>query len=238
MEEIRRYNQGDVILVQDEDTRGYVYLILTGYCEVVHHDGNQPLGIAKLQAGDIVGEMAVITGRGFRNASVVAASPATLCLISEDTFKAFIDAENFRDSLITRWQLRPYMKSLPQFSDIESTSLELAGSIADIVHLKAAESLEADKKSWYIVSKGEGMFGGINCGAGMEFGWRPLGLEVQGMLTANTSMDIVKFSKKEFDQMRLRLPAMNYSLRKYRVSQNDPEVNWLLGVVSTEGTIQ
>lgn len=72
----------------------------------------------------------------------------------------------------------------------------------------------------------------------MEFGWRPLGLEVQGMLTANTSMDIVKFSKKEFDQMRLRLPAMNYSLRKYRVSQNDPEVNWLLGVVSTEGTIQ
>lgn len=146
MEEIRRYNHGDVILVQDEDTRGYVYLILTGYCEVVHHDGNQPLGIAKLQAGDIVGEMAVITGRGFRNASVVAASPATLCLISEDTFKAFIDAENFRDSLITRWQLRPYMKSLPQFSDIESTSLELAGSIADIVHLKAAESLEADKK--------------------------------------------------------------------------------------------
>jgi len=32
--------------------------------------------------------------------------------------------------------------------------------------------------------------------AGMEFRWRPLGLQVQGTLTANTSMDIVKFSKK------------------------------------------
>ncbi|CAN0334984.1 unnamed protein product, partial [Chrysoparadoxa australica] len=159
-EELRRYNQGDVILVQDEDTRGYVYLILTGYCEVVQHDGTSSSTVAKLQAGDILGEMAVITGRGFRNASVVAASPATLCLISEDTFKAFIEAENFRDSLITRWKLRPYLKALPQFSEMESTSLELAGSIADIVHIKANDSLQADKKHWYIISRGTGYFEG------------------------------------------------------------------------------
>jgi len=38
-EEIRRYNADDVILVQDTSTRGYVYLILTGYCNVVRHDG-------------------------------------------------------------------------------------------------------------------------------------------------------------------------------------------------------
>lgn len=232
-EEIRRYNQGDVILVQDEDTRGYVYLILTGYCEVVQHDGTSSSTVAKLQAGDILGEMAVITGSGFRNASVVAASPATLCLISEDTFKAFIEAENFRDSLITRWKLRPYLKALPQFSEMESTSLELAGSIADIVHIEANDSLQTDKKHWYIVSRGAGYFEGVSCSAGMEFGWRPLTTAKKGMLTASSDMELVRFDKEEFDQMRLSLPAMNYSIRKYRVTQKDPRVNWLLGKVST-----
>ncbi|MEQ9022074.1 MAG: cyclic nucleotide-binding domain-containing protein, partial [Pseudomonadales bacterium] len=220
-EEIRRYNQGDVILVQDEDTRGYVYLILTGYCEVVQHDGTSSSTVAKLQAGDILGEMAVITGRGFRNASVVAASPATLCLISEDTFKAFIEAENFRDSLITRWKLRPYLKALPQFSEMESTSLELAGSIADIVHIKANDSLQADKKHWYIISRGAGYFEGVSCSAGMELGWRPLTTAKKGMLTASSDMELVRFDKEEFDEMRLSLPAMNYSIRKYRVAQKD-----------------
>lgn len=42
-EEIRRYNADDVILVQDATTRGTVYLILTGYCDVVRHDGLKPL---------------------------------------------------------------------------------------------------------------------------------------------------------------------------------------------------
>jgi CRP-like cAMP-binding protein len=232
-EEIRRYNQGDVILVQDEDTRGYVYLILTGYCEVVRHDGHASETVAKLQAGDIVGEMAVITGRGIRNASVVAASPATLCLISEDTFKAFIDAENFRDNLITRWQLRPYLKALPQFSEMESTSLEAAGSIADIVHLNPGDVLEVDNEHWYIVSSGKGSFEVAPCGVGTEFGWRPLSTSVQGAMTASTKMDITKFRKTEFEHLRLRLPAMNFSIRKYRVKQKDPAVNWLLGKVST-----
>ena len=34
-EEIRKYNSDDVIIVQDAETRGFVYLILTGYCDVV-----------------------------------------------------------------------------------------------------------------------------------------------------------------------------------------------------------
>ena len=38
-EEIRKYNADDVIIVQKAETKGFVYLILTGYCEVVQHDG-------------------------------------------------------------------------------------------------------------------------------------------------------------------------------------------------------
>lgn len=34
-EEIRRYNAGDVIIVHEAKSLGNVFLILTGYCEVV-----------------------------------------------------------------------------------------------------------------------------------------------------------------------------------------------------------
>lgn len=106
-EEIRRYNADDVILVQDTNTKGYVYLILTGYCGVVRHDGLQLHNEAELQAGDILGEMAVITGAGTRNASVIAKSPVTLCVFSEETFKSFIVAEGFQERLLQQWSLRP-----------------------------------------------------------------------------------------------------------------------------------
>jgi hypothetical protein len=94
-EEIRRYNQDDVIIVQGADTRGYVYLILTGYCDVIRHDNAKYKTVARLQAGDIIGEMAVITGTGTRNASVVATSPVTICVFAEEIFGAFIRAEGF-----------------------------------------------------------------------------------------------------------------------------------------------
>ncbi|HTQ99824.1 MAG TPA: cyclic nucleotide-binding domain-containing protein, partial [Candidatus Acidoferrum sp.] len=77
-EEIRRYNTGDVLMVQESRSRGYVFLILTGYCEVVVSDGSNLQSIAQLQAGEIIGEMAVVTGSRRRNASVVASSPVTV----------------------------------------------------------------------------------------------------------------------------------------------------------------
>src|SRR5690606_24871259 len=95
-EEIRRYNTGDVIMVQESRTRGYVFLILTGYCEVVVREGEKFQTAAQLQAGEIIGEMAAITGTRKRNASIVASSPVTLCVFPEDTFEAFIASEGHR----------------------------------------------------------------------------------------------------------------------------------------------
>ena len=71
-EEIRRYSCNDAILVQNTTTCRYVYLILAGSYEVGLNDVSQPHKEVKLQAGDILGEIAVITGRGTGNASVVA----------------------------------------------------------------------------------------------------------------------------------------------------------------------
>ena len=75
-EAVRRYNADDVIIIQDAETRGFVYLILTGYCDVVLHDGKQFHTVAALQAGDIIAEMAIISGASTRNAKVVARTPS------------------------------------------------------------------------------------------------------------------------------------------------------------------
>jgi hypothetical protein len=76
-QEFYRYNSEDVIIVQEAATHGSVYLILTGYCEVVRVENDKRETVAMLQAGDIIGEMAVLTGTGIRNASVVARTPVT-----------------------------------------------------------------------------------------------------------------------------------------------------------------
>ena len=147
-EEIRRYNADDVILVQDATTRGFVYLILTGYCEVVRHDGQQLHYEASLQAGDILGEMAVITGIGTRNASVIAKTPVTLCVFAEETFKSFIFAEGFQDKLLMQWAMRPMVSKQPQFQDLSSTVLEKLCKMGETRSLRRNESLELTPDFW------------------------------------------------------------------------------------------
>lgn len=153
-EEIRRYNADDVIIVQDAETRGFVYLILTGYCDVAHHDGKQFHTVASLQAGDIIGEMAIISGVGTRNASVVARTPVTVCVFAEETFAAFIETEGFRDKLLNRWALRPVVKHLPQFHEMTSTVLEKIDNISRFEYLDKGDARRFDESAWYILSEG------------------------------------------------------------------------------------
>lgn len=230
-EEIRRYNQGDVIIVQDTDTHGYVYLVLTGYCEVVRHDGQKPITVAKLQAGDIVGEMAVITGRGTRNASVVAASPATVCVFSEETFRSFISIEGFADKLITRWEIRPAIKSLPQFSELASTAKERVGTAAEIISVAAGDTYQTDNQHWYIFENGEASSNAGSIAPGDEFGWCPLADENIETIHCSADTKIVRFDKQSFEKLRLEVPNLNYSLRKYRACNSAEDVSWQLDEV-------
>lgn len=231
-EEIRRYNQGDVIIVQDSDTHGYVYLVLTGYCDVVRHDGQQSITVAKLQAGDIVGEMAVITGKGTRNASVVATSPATVCVFSEETFRSFISIEGFADKLVTRWEIRPAIKALPQFAELASTAKERVGTIAEILSVMAGESFQADDEHWYILDSGEARVGDAGIQVGEEFGWRPFADNRLEQIHCSSDCKFVKFAKNNFESLRLEVPNLNYGLRKYRMCQASHDVEWRLGRVS------
>ncbi|MEM7362523.1 MAG: cyclic nucleotide-binding domain-containing protein [Pseudomonadota bacterium] len=231
-EEVRRYNQGDVIIAQGAQTKGYVYLILTGYCDVVQHDGSEPQKLAQLQAGDIMGEMASVTGEGVRNASVVAASPTTVCLFAEETFSAFIQGEEFSDHLLTRWKIRPLINQLPMFTELSSTAVEQLSNIAQFEYLDVDDRRIFDDNHWHLLVEGEVSDGDVNLGFGSEFGWLPFGGEQAGAVTCLTDSKFIRFRKETFERIRLEIPQVNYLLRKYRVTTDSPHVDWLVSAVS------
>ena len=230
--EIRRYNTDDVILVQDAHSSDYVYLMLTGYCEVVQHNGEYLRSIAQLQAGDVVGEMATINGKGVRNASVVSRTPATVCVFSEKNFNAFITGQCMRDKLRDRWALRPVLRSIPCFSDLTSTVLLKISFIGSQVFLKSGESLNCTD-GWYLLTGGE-----IKTKNGTtityrptevnEFGWRPFANQEIDSLEVTTDAQLVFFDRNQFEQTIDQIPQLNYYLRKFRGEQSFQPVDWQL----------
>ncbi|MEX0965505.1 MAG: cyclic nucleotide-binding domain-containing protein [Pseudohongiellaceae bacterium] len=230
-EEIRRYNADDVILVQDATTRGYVYLILTGYCDVVRHDGLRLSKDAELQAGDILGEMAVITGSGTRNASVIAKTPVTLCVFSEETFKSFIVAEGFQDKLIQQWSLRPAISRQPQFKNMTSTVLEKLCHIAESKILHEGDSFELSEYTWCLLAGGEASLNGRSMYRDEDYGARPFADSNGGPITSKEGCTLILFDARRLDRLRMRTPQLNYYLRKLRGEELNQQVSWKLGMV-------
>ena len=232
-EEVRRYNKGDVIMVQEERSRGFVYLILTGYCDVVVFDGEDFQTIASLQAGEIIGEMAVVTGTFKRNASVVASSPVSVMVFSEENFNEFVVREGYRDMLINRWGIRTALRMLPQFAELISTVLEKISTIGEDIRLAAGESLQVDDTHWHVFANGSATFEGRKVVAGEELGFKPFTTAVTGTLSAQADCRVIRFPREGTLALLAGTPQLNYMLRKYRVSRNDPSVDWLRGPVTT-----
>ena len=230
-EEIRRYNTDDVILVQDSSTRGYVYLILTGYADVVQHDGKQLHLEAKLQAGDILGEMVVITGAGTRNASVVAKTPVTLCVFAEETFKSFIVAEGFQDKLLKQWSFRPAIARQPQFNQLSSTVYEKLSQIAEAKSLEAGDAFELTETHWCLLSEGNATLNGQSMSPYEDYGRRPFAAAITGPVTSRDGAKLLMINFRRLDSLRLECPQLNYYLRKMRMKDSNQLVDWRLGKV-------
>lgn len=233
-DQVRRYNKGDVILVQEERTRGYVYLILTGYCDVVMFDGTEFQAVASLQAGEIIGEMAIVTGTLKRNASVVASSPVTVMVFSEENFNDFVVREGFRDKLLKRWEMRTELKKLPQFSELISTVLEKVSALSEVEVIAAGQERTIDDDHWYILDSGKASFEGIPLTVGDELGIRPFSSKIMGKLKTETECRFIRFSIQPLSSLLQGTPQLNYLLRKYRISENDPAVDWWRGAVTTK----
>ena len=230
-EEIRRYNAGDVLMVQESKSRGYVFLILTGYCEVVLSDGESHSSIAQLQAGEIIGEMAVVTGSRKRNASVVASSPVTVCVFSEEIFNAFIQSEGHRDKLLKRWELRLLLRQLPEFKALVSTVLEKLANVGTTLSLAAGESLMPRADTWYLQVEGAGSYRDVTGMSQVELGYRPLATPMLEKFTAEQDTRFILVAKSKADEFIETVPQFNYLMRKYRIDQGQHDAAWLLGAV-------
>ena len=237
-QEIYRYNTEDVIIVQETESHGSVYLILTGYCEVVRVMEDNRETVALLQAGDVIGEMAILTGTGIRNASVIARTPVTVCVFAEETFRSFIRYSGLQAILENRWLLRPVIKLLPQFAEISATVTDKIARIAEWQVIENGTTRQLEDTHMYIFVEGSGSIAGEDGGEetivnGTELGWRPYTENHVVEMTATTDCGLIAIEAGAYQQLLLSAPQLNYQTRKRLSLESDNEVEWLLGEVPT-----
>ena len=235
-QEIYRYNTEDVIIVQDSDTHGNVYLILTGYCEVMHYDGEKRHSVASLQAGDVIGEMAILTGSRVRNASVVARTPVTVCVFGEETFRNFIRYSGLQESLEQRWKIRPVVNSLVQYSMLSSTVTEKISRVAEWHAIKDGSRSILDVSYLYIFVEGSCTINNAdgleaNAVVGAEYGWRPYAENNPVEFNASTDCGLLKVKAEKYLELLKSTPQLNYQTRKRLMLEANDAVDWLLGEV-------
>jgi len=235
-QEIYRYNTDDVIIVQDASTHGAVYLILTGYCEVIRIDDGKREAIATLQAGDIIGEMAILTGSGVRNASVIAKTPVTVCVFAEETFRNFIRYSGLQTLLENRWLLRPIVKLLPQFAELSSTVTDKVSRIAEWQVVEAGKTRRLDDDHLYIFVEGFGSI--VNADGsqekivnGEELGFRPYSANRSVEISATTNCGLITIEANAYRELLKSTPQLNYQTRKRLTIEGDDSIDWLLGEV-------
>jgi CRP-like cAMP-binding protein len=238
-QEIYRYNTEDVIIVQETESHGSVYLILTGYCEVVRVEEGNRETVALLQAGDVIGEMAILTGTGIRNASVIAKTPVTVCVFAEETFRSFIRYSGLQAILENRWLLRPVIKLLPQFAELSATVTDKIARIAEWQVVEGGETRQLEDTHMYIFVEG---FGSIvhadgseeKIVNGAELGWRPYTESRAVEMTATTDCGLISIEAEAYQQLLLSAPQLNYQTRKRLTLGSDEDVEWLLGEVAID----
>ena len=143
--EIVRYNTDDVVIKQGDESNHKIFIIVTGYCDIIYYDGRFKKLLASKQAGDFFGEMAIFSSDKQRNASVVARTPVTLCEISENIFYSLIVKEQMYDRLALYWKMRDSMGQLPFFSQLPHSVIDDLSKHARLVSL-VPESVFGGKK--------------------------------------------------------------------------------------------
>lgn len=138
---VMSFNAGDIIIREGTRSEGYVYMILTGYAQVIHHDGERKQFLAQMEAGELIGEMSVILGHGQRNASVVALSPVTVTAFAESSFREFIRHQNYEGRLKALWQSRELLQNFPYLRALQQPVLRELATLVVLESVPAATGL-------------------------------------------------------------------------------------------------
>lgn len=141
-QQVHSFNAGDIIIRQGSRSDSNVYMILTGYAQVIQHDGRKKIQLAQMEAGELIGEMSIITGKGQRNASVVAQSPVTVCAISEAAFHGYIRHQRYENKLRTMWQNRELLQNFPYLRPLQQPVIRALSERVTLEYLTARSGPE------------------------------------------------------------------------------------------------
>lgn len=97
--------------------------------------------------------------------------------------------------------------------------------------MEPGETNELNLDYWYIFAEGQATVDGVPVTIGEEFGWKPFSDTREGFITAQTRCRLVKITTNRALELIRQTPQLNYSVRKRRVEEGDPAVDWLLGEV-------
>jgi len=152
------FNSGDIIFKQNEPSKGFIFIILTGSCSVMYHDGRILSEKARKEAGDFVGEMAVLDENKVRSASIVAATPVTLCAIDDNLFHQFLIAENRVEEMRALWKNRSEIEKFHPFMNFADNVNDRIARSAVRMRVAAGDTLVEQGKNdgeFFIILSGE-----------------------------------------------------------------------------------
>lgn len=132
------FNAGDILIREGTRSEGCVYMILTGYAQVIQHDGERKNVLAQMEAGELIGEMSVIPNLGHRNASVVALSPVTVTAFAESSFREFIRHQGYEAKLKALWQNRELLQAFPYLSALQQPVLRELATLVTVETISTA----------------------------------------------------------------------------------------------------
>jgi len=203
--------------------------MLTGYCDVVQHNGTELQTLASLQAGELIGEMAVITELGPRNTSVIARTPVTICVLYELAFSSLIEERKLKEQLVNLWENRLLLSKLPTSDLMTSTVLNKINKIVVCKIVPAGQPQYFDEHHWCILAAGESEHLTDQSSSNVEFGWRAFAAPNTGPIRCPTDCTLLVFEKGNLDLLPLKTPQLNYILRKEMVISDPNHANWLTG---------
>jgi putative peptide zinc metalloprotease protein len=139
-----RYSAGSAVL-REGDAADCAYLIVKGQAEVTIKSSSGPVPLAMLGPGELFGEIALLTPKGTRQATVTALTPLLCLSLPADAFRAAVAgspgaAAAFQDATETMLRSR-FLKSATPFTRLDREELARLSARLETLSVVAGDTI-------------------------------------------------------------------------------------------------
>lgn len=217
-ENIIKYNAGDVIIKEGYEANPSAYIILTGYCKVIVWKDKKIDHTTILEAGELLGEIAIIKADEYRTASVIAETPVSLCEFNLEAFKSFSIKNELLLKLNSVWSLRKKFSKIEPFCKYSNIIVTNIAHISKEVIFGTEHKMLIDKNidEVFIIIDGSGIIKKdgvtVNLKAGDIFGniFFLIEKEFKYEIYVSSYMHCVVIKTKNFIKFINSTPIFNY----------------------------